>query len=184
MELNKNDIKIANLDSGHWLCLKLDNDQLEPLNKILNNNKKETVVDVSNKKEKRSITANSYSWVLLGLLAAKLTIPKGDLYVKMLKQYGCFTSIMIKSEAIEEFIRTWNATNTNVEHTESLCEVTNSYVKNGTRWVELSCHFGSSTYNSIDFSKYLKGIISDCEIAGVDTMTPQEIERLIKMMEE
>jgi len=183
MKLDNENIKIANLDSGHWFCVKLRNDQLDPLNKILNNDKKETVIDVSDAKVKRSHTANSYLWVLCNLIAKKLNLPKGDVYVKMIKRYGIYHEMTAKDIALTTLIKVWDGKNTSVEHTESLCEVTNSFRSKGIVWHELHCYEGSSDYDSGVFSKLLKGVVDECEILGISTMTPQEIQNLIKMME-
>lgn len=136
-------------------------------------------VEIKKHSGDRSLSANAYSWVLIDQMAKKLTIPKGDMYVKMIKRYGKFESIILKSVAVETFIRNWDLANTEVEHTESLCEVTNGWVKNGTKWVEINCHYGSSTYDKSEFSIYVNGVVSDCEILEIQTMTPQEINGLM-----
>jgi hypothetical protein len=155
---------------------------LDNLNKLLAKDGVKSI-EIKNKSQDRSLSANGYLWVLIDQLSKKLTIPKGDLYVKMIKRYGTFNQLIIKDEALTKLIKNWDNSNTSVEHTESLCEVTKSFRKNSTLWHQVTCHDGSSNYNKIDFSNLLKGLISECELIGVQTMTPNEINRLMQNYE-
>lgn len=135
-------------------------------------------------KQKRSLTANGLLWSLLNELSQAVTVPKGDLYIKMIKRYGVFESMVIKQEAFEQLEYNWNASNTSVEHTESLIDVTNTFESKGVIWVEFNAHYGSSLYDSKQFSKLLDGVISECDLMGINTIPQEEVDRLIKMMEE
>jgi hypothetical protein len=46
------------------------------------------------------------------------------------------------------------------------------------------CYFGSSTYNSKEFSILLDGVISEMKEMGLDTPTDREFKRVIKQMED
>jgi len=137
-------------------------------------------IEIKKKSKARSISANAYHWILISNLAKMLTIPKGDLYVKMIKRYGQHTSIIIKAEAVEQFIRIWDLTNTEVEHVESLCEVTRGFTNNRVKWVEVNCHFGSSSYDAEKFHYLLEGIISECKIMDIETLPPNEIKTMME----
>jgi hypothetical protein len=145
---------------------------------------KPKVIEIYDPKEKRTYTANSYMWVLLGKLSEKLTIPKGDVYVKMLKRFGESTSVIVKSEALDQLSRNWNASNTSVEHTEPLTEVIKEYAKNGVKWSEVLCYFGSSGYNRQEFKKLLDGVISECQLLEIEVLPNAEIQRLIEQMDD
>ena len=45
-------------------------------------------VEIKEKREKRSREANSYAWVLLDKLGAKMHIPKEDIYRELIKNIG------------------------------------------------------------------------------------------------
>lgn len=140
-------------------------------------------IEVKEQREGRSLTSNGYLWTLIDQLAQKINIPKGDLYVKMIKRYGKFHTVAIKDEALTELIKAWDHSNTSVEHTESLCDIINSFRSKGTLWHELMCHEGPSGYNTLEFSKLLKGLISECELMGICTMTPSEVQQLMNNYE-
>lgn len=159
------------------IVFEIPEDQVEKFKKLSS----EVVnIEIKKQNDNRSLSANSYLWVLLGKLSNALTIPKGDLYIKMIKRYGVFTSFAIQAEAVKELFKHWDSANTSVEHVESLCEVTSGFVSKGVKWVEVTCHFGISDYSKEEFSKVLNGVISECELMGVETMTPNEIERLMQ----
>lgn len=137
-------------------------------------------IEIKAATEQRSLTANGYFWILTDKLAKKITIPKGDMYIKLVKRYGKFHQVIVKDEALTEFIKTWDHANTSVEHTDTLCEVTNHFRSKGVLYHELDCYEGTSDYNKQEFSKVLEGTISECELIGISTMTPSEVENLMK----
>jgi len=47
--------------------------------------------------------------------------------------------------------------------------------------IQLQCYFGSSTYNSKEFSTLLEGVIYEAKELGIDIITKEEKERLLKM---
>lgn len=142
------------------------------------------VMTIDYHREKRTLTANSYLWVLVQKLSKVLNIPKGDMYIKLIKMYGQFHQPIIRSDAKDSFIRQWDIANTEVEHTESLCEITSTWKKGDVEWFEINAHCGSSTYSKYDFKTLLDGVVDECKIQNIDTMTPQEIQSLIDKMEE
>lgn len=180
MKLTTNNFHIGyNQRFSVWLCsFQIEEHLVNDINKLIKKNTPKSV-EIKLHKENRSLSANAYLWVLLSKLSSKLTIPKGDLYIKMIKRYGEFTQLILKSEAVSQLFKQWDAANTSVEHVESLCEINRGFTRNGQKWVEVICHYGTSGYDTKQFSKVLEGVISECEIVGINTMTPIEIARLM-----
>lgn len=145
---------------------------------------KPKVMTIKYEKEVRSLSANAYLWVLTQKLAKAMNTSKGDMYVKLIKKYGQFHQPIIRSDAKDSFIRQWDIANTEVEHTESLCEITSTWKKGDIEWFEINAHCGSSGYSKQDFQTLLNGVVEDCIEQGIETMTPQEIQSLIDKMEE
>ena len=123
-------------------------------------------------RKKRSLTANGAMWLLLDKLADKLETTKDELYLHFLEQYGTFTHMIIKPDAVEKFKQEWRAT-------REIGEVT----INGQVGVQLQCYFGSSTMNSKEFSRLLQGILNECESQGIEGLTDKEFQRLIEGVE-
>lgn len=176
MKFKINSLPIVESNGRYGFYCIIPNNMLDKFNKLKD---KVCSVEVKEYKDNRSLSANGYLWSLINQLAQKINIPKGDMYVKMIKRYGKYHTFVVKDEALTELIKAWDHNNTSVEHTESLCDITNSFRSKGIMWHEIMCHEGSSGYNTLEFSKLLEGLISEAELIGICTMTPKEVEQLM-----
>lgn len=122
--------------------------------------------------KKRSLDANALMWACLGELAMALNTDKWSLYLLMLKRYGQYTYICVKPNAVESMKKQWRE-----------CEEVGKIDINGDEAVQLLCYFGSSTYNSKEFSVLLDGIISEMKDVGIPTPTSQEMQRALDELE-
>ncbi len=125
-------------------------------------------VEAKKFRNKRSLDANAYLWVLLQKIAEAIgNITKDDLYLEFLGKYGVFTHVIVKPEAVDRTIQEWRTS-------KVLGEVT----VNGKKGVQIQCYFGSSTYDTKEMSKLIDGIVSECKELGIETLTPDELERM------
>jgi len=132
--------------------------------------KEDKKYDLTEHKEKRSKNANAYLWELLGKLQDKLIIPKEDLYKNYIREIGAFDTLAIKNEAVETFVREWNARGLGyqVELITSNDVVT-----------ELAIYYGSSAYNTKQMSNLIELVIEDCKEQGIETKSADEIRSMI-----
>lgn len=148
-------------------------DLLEALGKLKNHQKLN--ISVSAYKGKRSLDANATLWFCIGQIAAALGADKWKIYLEALKRYGKFTHIVVKEQAVDEVKRQWRE-----------CEDL------GKAWVigeqgkpvegvQMLCYYGSSTYNTEEFSKLLNGVISEMVEMGLDPPAPKEVEKALDM---
>ena len=121
---------------------------------------------------KRSLDANGLLWKCLGEIAAALHADKWDIYLKMLKRYGVYTYVIVKPNAVEAMKRQWRE-----------CEVVGESNINGTEAVQMLCYFGSSTYDSKEFSTLLEGVISEMKEIGIPVPPSKEMLRAIEQLE-
>lgn len=119
-------------------------------------------------REKRSLDANAYMWVLLQKMAEALKSSKDELYIEVLERYGVFTHIIVKPRAVERIKEEWRTV-------RDLGEVT----VNGEKGIQLQCYFGSSTYDTKEMSVLIDGVISECKELDIETLPPDEI-RIMK----
>jgi hypothetical protein len=118
---------------------------------------KEVTVEVKVKRRHRSLDANAVLWAMLGDMAAVLHTSKDELYLQMLERYGVFTHVIVKPNVVERVKAEWRTVRV-------LGEVT----VNGQTGIQLRCYFGSSTYNSKEFSVLLDGVISEAKEIGIE----------------
>lgn len=64
------------------------------------------------------------------------------------------------------------------------CEDFGEAELNGKKFTHIRVYAGSSTYDSREFSIFIDGVIDECKELGIETMTPDEIERLDKAWSE
>lgn len=120
-------------------------------------------------RNKRSLDANGLLWVCLGQIAEVLRTDKWDVYLQMLKRYGKYTYICVKPNVVDAVKAQWRE-----------CEVVGETTINGKEAVQMLCYFGSSTYNTKEFSVLLEGVISEMREMGLQTPASQEMERALK----
>lgn len=129
---------------------------------------KEYDIEIKVHRQRRSLDANAYLWVLLGEMAGVLRTNKDDLYLVMLERYGVFTHIIVKPHVVEKVKQEWRTV-----------KVLGDVVVNGQTGVQLQCYFGSSTYDSKEFAILLDGVISEAKEMGINTATEDERDRMI-----
>jgi len=118
-------------------------------------------------RNRRSLDANAYMWVLLQKMADSLHRDKWDIYLDMLGRYGVFTHIIVKPHVVEKVKEEWRA----VKELGEVCV-------NGTTGIQLQCYFGSSTYDSKEMSVLIDGVVSEAKDLGIETLPPEELERM------
>ena len=123
-------------------------------------------------RQKRSLDANALLWVCLGKIAEALNTDKWQVYLQMLKRYGKFTYICVKPSVVEAVQRQWRE-----------CEVIGEVNINGQKAVQVLCYFGSSTYNTKEFTVLLDGVISEMKEMGLETPTSQDMQRSLEQWE-
>ena len=124
-------------------------------------------VEVKKHRNRRSLDANAYLWVLLSKMAAALRTTKDELYLLMLDRYGVFTHLIVKKNVVDRVKEEWRTV-------RELGEVT----INGQTGIQLQCYFGSSTYNTKEMSVLVDGVVSECKELEIETMTPDELSAL------
>lgn len=123
-------------------------------------------------RNKRSLDANALMWVCFQQMADKVGTDRWSIYMEMLRKYGLFTYIVAKPNAVEAVKRQWRETD----------EYDRIYI-NGEEAVQLRCYFGTSTYDSKDFSTFLEHIKDEMEEIGLQPPASQQMRRAIDQWE-
>lgn len=119
-------------------------------------------------REKRSLDANAYAWVLMQKIAEAIHTDKWSVYLMMLERYSpVFTHIIVRPEAVERVKGEWRTV-----------KVLGPIQVNGSTGIQLQCYFGSSTFDSKEMASFIDGIVSECKEMGIETLPPDEIERM------
>ena len=116
-------------------------------------------------KEKRSLNANSYCWVLIGQIADILRASKEEVYFNMLKNYGQSTVVSVLSEI-------------NVAGFFKYYEEFGRGEVNGKDFTHYKVYKGSSEFDTKEMAILIDGVISEAQELGVDTRTPEEVDKM------
>ena len=101
-------------------------------------------------------------------MADILKTTKDELYLEMLDRYGVYTHIIVKPEVVDKVKSEWRTV-------RELGEVT----VNGKTGIQLQCYFGSSSYDSKEFSVLLDGVLREAKELGIVVITKAEQELLV-----
>ena len=148
----------------------LSSEVLEALEKA-----REKVLDISVDvhREKRSTDANGLLWHCIGELTNVTGRDKWEEYLSLLRQYGKYTYIVVKEKAVEDMKKQWREV-----------EIVGEYDMHGEKGVQLLCYFGSSTYNTTEFSKLLQGTFYEMQQAGLQPPPSSDMRRALEKWEE
>ena len=127
-------------------------------------------IEIKHYRQGRSLDANAMLWACLNDISMALHVDKWDLYIQALRKYGQYTTIALRSDALEQFKKVYRE-----------CEVVGSRYVDGEEILEVLCYYGSSTYNSKEFSVLLDGVIDDMKQAGLETPTSAEMQRALEI---
>lgn len=119
-------------------------------------------------REKRSLNANALLWTCIGEMASALRADKWEVYLHLLKQYGKYTYICVKPEAVESVKKQWR-------ESEELGHIN----INGKDAVQMLCYFGSSTYDTAEFSALLDGTLSEMKEVGIQLPPDRRVQEAL-----
>lgn len=134
-------------------------------------------VEMKKHREKRSLDANSYYWLLVGKIGKMTGDSKNHIHNIMLDRYGEF-DYMEDGSMIPFCIRN------DIDYLEfpypHLKPTQKTLSKGGKLYRWFYQIKGSSEYNTKEMSHLIDGIISECKEMGIETLPPEELERMME----
>lgn len=124
-------------------------------------------------RQKRSLDANAYFWILADKLAQRLNIPKEDIYRNAIKEIGGNCEIVcVKNEAVEKLKIGWQ---------HGIGWLTDTFPSKLDGCTNVILYYGSSTYNTEQMSRLINNIVEECKAQGIETKTPQQIDEMLSL---
>jgi len=164
MKFNTPDIAIE----GDVLKIRVPPNYIDKLTKLSEKDCLKSI-EVKQYREKRSINANNYAWQLINQIAVKLGSTDTEVYYRMLRDYGTKDYIAVIKEAIPTIKKAYK-----------IVEVVSQVKVNGKPAVQLRLIRGSSTYDTLEMSTLINGIVQEASILGIETMTPNELKSMME----
>ena len=129
-------------------------------------------VEIKEHKEKRSLNANSYSWVLQDKIAKALNRRVDDIHKEMVLQYGVIEVFSIQKVAFESAKRLFD-----------YFEILGESSTNGKEFIHVKAGIGTHLYNTKEMSVFLEGVVAEAKELNIETKTPNEIAELKSLWE-
>lgn len=129
-------------------------------------------IKINKYRQKRSLDANAYAWVLIGKIAEKTNVPRVDVYRSAIKEIGGnYDVVCAQDKAVEALRESWS--------------------KNGIGWItdtmpskiegctNVMVYYGSSSYDSQQMNRLLNLLTQDCAQLGIEVKPQEEIDSLL-----
>lgn len=154
------------------ITLQVNEKPTDEINDLMQHEK--LAIDIKKYRQKRSLNANALLWNCLGEIATAMNPPadKWDVYLLMLKRYGKYTYICVKPAVVDAVKAQWRE-----------CQEIGTVNINGQEAVQMLCYFGSSTYNTKEFSVLLDGVVSEMKEMGLQPPLSQDMKRALEEWE-
>jgi len=157
---------------GFWLSLRVKAPR--PVREFVQSMKDRLYdAELKEHREKRSLDANAYFWVLAGKLAAKLQISPNEIYRQYIPDVADNYVIQpVREDMLERWDKIWCAGHLG-RMTDDIgeCRHTPGYHN-------IRCYLSSSDYDTAQMSRLISLIVDDCKAQGIETMTPDELAAL------
>lgn len=150
-----------------WLCLKPYN--IAMASEFVLKMKDNARYTAQIKREKRSLSANAYAWVLISKLAAKTGIPSTRVYQNLIMDIGNnFDVLAIEDKAYEMFRVSWESTGLGYQ-----VRKIGDFSLRG--YSEIMVFYGSSTYDGEQMSRLIDLLVQECQEQGIETLPPERL---------
>lgn len=157
------------LDGDQRLTIQLDGDFRQAYDEL-----KDAEIDltVAKHRERRSLDANAYAWVLIDRIAEKKRIPKEEVYRNAIREIGGVSDMVcVQDRAVKRLREQWDRKGIGW-HSETMesklpgCTVVILY-------------YGSSSYDTAQMSALIDSLVQDAQALGIETRSPKEIQSLL-----
>ncbi|MFA5307744.1 MAG: hypothetical protein WC365_09905 [Candidatus Babeliales bacterium] len=128
---------------------------------------KELDVEVKQHRNKRSLEANGYLWILCQKLSEKIGGTKEDIYKEAVRKAGQFDFVAVSERAAESFIKAWQGKGIGwyAEASESKID--------GCK--KIMVYYGSSVYDSKAMYHLIRYVVDECIENDIETLTPDQL---------
>lgn len=133
-------------------------------------------IELKKWRQKRSLDANSYCWILCDKIAKELCkdgtiVTKEDVYKDAILQIGSFEPFIVQEKTYMNFKRIWEKQGLGFLVQE---------VSKKDKCIKVNCYYGSSTYNTKEMSLLIEDLIELAKTLNVETKSQSEIDSLLK----
>lgn len=131
-------------------------------------------LEIKEHRQKRSLDANAYAWVLINKIADALRITPKEVYRQAIQDIaGNHEIVPIKTEAAEKFKQVWESQGLGWP-----CINIGRSKIDGYR--NMKAYYGSSTYDTRQMSLLIDHLVQDCKALDIETLPPDKLALLLE----
>jgi len=155
--------------SGAWLCVKTTRRMAEQICEEVKGDKQYDV-KISEHRNKRSLDANAYFWLLVGKLAAKIGVTPLEIYRQYIPDVADnYTIVPVRADLIADWDRVWCS-----GHLGRLTEDLGP-CRNIEGYHNIISYYSSSDYDTVQMARLIDLVVQDCKNNDIETMTPDQL---------
>lgn len=156
------------LNRKQRLTLELDGDFRGEYDELKD---KDVSITIKKYRQKRSLDANAYCWVLIDKLAEVTGEPKETIYRQAIRNIGGVSeTVCVQDKAVQKLRDGWER--------NGLGWQTDTYPSKIPGCTNVVLYYGSSTYDTAQMARLIDLIVYDCKLQGIETLTPQELDAM------
>lgn len=138
---------------------------------------KDIRLEVKEYKQKRSLNANNYFHKLVSMIADVTKTSHTEVHNHLISEYGCMDED-IKNIIMDDEIPYQQLDTIHLRPTSAT-----KVMDNGRLYRVFIVMRGSHTYDSKEMGRLIEGTVSEAKELGIETTTPEEIKKMLSMME-
>lgn len=157
------------LDGKQRLTIESDADFRQKFDEL---KEKDVDISISRHRESRSLNANAYAWVLIDQIAQKRCMTKTEVYQNAIREIGGVSDMVcVQNKALVRFCKNWRKKGLGWQ-----TETMNSKIPGCTIVI---LYYGSSSYDTAQMSQLIDSLVQDAQSIGIDTRSPNEIQKML-----
>lgn len=133
---------------------------------------KDVRMELKEYREKRSLNANAYFHVLVEKIAEKQGLTHSEVHNQLIADYGCMDED-IKNIILDDSIPYLRLETIHLRPTDAT-----KILDNGKLYRVYIVMRGSHTYDTKEMARLIDGTVSEAKDLGIETLTPDELERM------
>ena len=133
---------------------------------------KDISVEIKKYSEKRSLNANAYFHTLVGQIAAIQRLTHTEVHNRLIADYG------VMDEQINNIILDDNIPWLRLDTIHLRPTTATRVMDNGKLYRVYLVMRGRHTYNTAEMSRLIDGTVEEAKALGIETLTPDELERM------
>ena len=168
MKFKTSNTKFYSKEGKFYILMQVPDTSANEANKLC---EVDAIKTIEFKKEgnSRSLNANAYAWTIINKMAKAVDSTDEEIYHDMLHKYGTKEYIACLPNIIPELKKVFK-----------IVEVVNETNLNGKKGVTLRLIRGSSSYDTAEMSKLIEGLVGEAKILNIETLSPNELARMME----